>query len=97
MLKICIKLLKVVRYNLKGNVQGANKNARVLGYGVNDRIFDDMDRGFYKYMPTGNKNELFEQQAQQPTTKRPKSISRERVMKKSATTTVGMKAKRFMK
>jgi hypothetical protein len=66
-------------YNLKGNVQTANSNARFNGYGVNDVVFDEMERGFYKYMPNGNKDVIFDKSA------RPKSKSKERVLKKSAT------------
>lgn len=67
-----------------------------MGYGVNDRIFDDMDRGFYKYMPTGNKNEIFDLQQQKPD-KVKRSVSRERVIRKSSTMAGGMKIKRTMK
>ena len=70
---------RLFRYHLNQHVQGANKNAKTLGYGVNERIFDDMDRGFYKYMPSGDKNEIFDQ-----TKVRTKSTI-EKPMRKSST------------
>lgn len=47
-------------YHLRGNVNNLNKDARETGRGVNEYVFDEMDRGFYKYMPNGNKHEIFE-------------------------------------
>lgn len=79
------------RYSLKGNVQKTNTNARGIGFGVNDMVFDEMDRGFYKYMPQGNKEAIFDK------SQRPKSISKERVLKKSATVASRMTFKQRMK
>jgi hypothetical protein len=62
-----------------------------MGYGVNDMVFDDMERGFYKYMPNGNKEAIFDKGA------RPKSKSKERVLKKSATVGSRMTFKAKMK
>lgn len=53
------------------------------GYGVNDMVFDEMERGFYKYMPEGNKEAIFDKN------QRPKS--KERVLKKSATSKMTFK------
>ena len=51
-------------------------------------MFDDMDRGFYKYMPNGKKEEIFNEKVKA-------TKSTERTLKKSATTFVGMKMKKF--
>ena len=50
-----------------------------MGYGVKDQMFDDIERGLYKYMPNGNKEELFKEKPNQ-------ALSRDRVLKKSSTT-----------
>ena len=57
---------------------------------MNERIFDDMDRGFYKYMPSGDKNEIFDQ------TKAKTKPAIEKSMRKSSTA-VKIQTKKLMK